>query len=136
MKKFLFPFLSILLIILISNSCKKDCNCDGIDVKSPDIYGSWTVLQSDEQGRQYNVELIFNTNNTFDWILLDSTQGHTNSHAEFVLSENLLSIVVDPDCNSIGEYFLTLEADKLAIIAKSDDCGPRAYALEWVWKKK
>lgn len=94
------------------------------------------MLQSDPQGQQYNVELKFNTNNTLDWILLDSAAGHTNSHAEFVLSANIMTIVVDPDCNGIGEYYLTLEADKLAIIAKIDSCGPRAKALEWVWNRK
>ncbi len=72
MKSYLFPLFSVFLIILISGSCKKDCNCDVIDVSSPDIYGSWTVLQTDQQGQLYNVELTFNTNNTFDWILLDT----------------------------------------------------------------
>ena len=133
MKKLSFSI--FLMIILISGSCKKDCNCDN-SVDSPDIYGSWTVLQSDAQGQQYNVELRFNANNTFDWILLDSVAGHTNSHAEFELSANIMKIVVDPDCSMIGEYYLTIEANKLAIIAKIDSCGPRAKAFEWVWTRK
>lgn len=128
-------FILFLLIILISASCKKDCNCDN-SVPTPDIYESWVVLQSDAQGQLFNVELKFNTNNTYDWILLDSVAGHTNSHAEFELSANRMTIVMDPDCNSAGEYYLAVEADKLAIIAITDACGPRAKALEWVWNRK
>ncbi len=124
-------FISLFSIIFIFGSCEKDC-----DIQTPDIYGSWTVLQTDQQGVQYNVELKFNTNNSYDWIVLDTATGHTSSHAEFTLSENLMTITVDADCSSVGEYYLTVEADKLALIAKTEECGPRAAALEWVWKRK
>ncbi len=133
MKSYLFPLLTFISILLIIGSCKKDCDCD---VQTPDVYGSWTVLQTDLQGLQYNVELKINTNNSYDWILLDSVEGHTNSHAEFTLSENIMTITVDADCSSLGEYYLTVEADKFTMIAKTEECGPRAAALEWVWKKK
>jgi len=127
----MFPVISLISILILFGSCKTNC-----DVPSPDIYGSWTVLQMDSQGLQYNVELKFNTNNTYDWILLDTVEGHSSSHAEFTLSENLMTITVDEDCSSLGEYFLTVEADKLSVISKSDGCAPRATALEWVWKRK
>ncbi len=133
MKSYLFPLITVFSIILIFGSCKKDCNCD---IQTPDIYGSWTVLQTDQDGLQYNVELKFNTNNSYNWILLDTVEGHTNSFAEFTLSENIMTITVDADCSSIGEYYLTVEANKLTMIAKTEECGPRAAALEWVWKKK
>jgi len=114
-----------------SDHARKNC-----DIQTPDIYGSWTVLQTDQQGIQFDVELKFNTNNTFDWIVLDTASGHTSSHAEFILSGNLMTITVDPDCNSIGEYYLFAEANKLALVAKTEECGPRASAMEWVWKRK
>ncbi len=131
MKKYLFPLITITLIILFFGSCEKEC-----DIQTPDIYDSWTVLQTDQLGVQYNVELKFNTNNTYDWIVLDTATGHTNSHAEFTLSGNLLTITVDADCNSVGEYYVTVESNKLALIAKIEECDPRAVALEWVWKRK
>ncbi|MBC8320997.1 MAG: hypothetical protein H8E34_09765 [Bacteroidetes bacterium] len=131
MKNYFIPFVITFSGILIFGSCTKDC-----EIQSPDIYGSWTVLQTDQQGLQYDVELKFNTNNTYDWILLDTATGHTNSHAEFTLSENLMIITLDADCSSVGEYYLTVEADKLALIAKTDGCAPRAAALEWIWKRK
>ncbi len=131
MKKILLPLLAIFFVILFLGSCEKDC-----DIQTPDIYGSWTVLQTDNQGLQYNVEIKFNTNNSYDWILLDSATGHTNSYAEFTLSENLMTITNDADCDLPGEYYLTVEADKLAIIGKTDGCEPRTAALEWVWKRK
>jgi len=132
MKKYLLPLGTIFLIFLFFGSCEKDCNCD---VPTPDIYGSWTVLQTDHQGVQYNVELKFNTDNTYDWILLDTATGHTNSHAEFTLTENIMTITVDADCSSVGEYYLTVEGNKLAIVDKTEECGPRASALEWIWNK-
>ena len=124
-------FITLFSIVFVFGSCEKDC-----EIQTPYIYGSWTVLQTDEQGVQYNVELKFNTNNSYDWIVLDTATGHTNSYAEFTLSENLMTITVDADCSSVGEYYLTVEADKLALIAKTEECGPRAAALEWVWKRK
>lgn len=131
MKKYLFPLILFFAITLFFGSCEKDC-----EIQTPDIYGSWIVLQTDQLGVQYNVEFKFNTNNTYDWIVLDTASGHTNSHAEFTLSENLMTITVDADCSSIGEYYVTVEADKLALIAKTEECGPRASALEWIWKRK
>ncbi len=133
MKKYVLPLVTTLFIILILGSCKKDCNCD---VQTPDIYGSWTVLQTDDQGAQYNVELKFNSNNSFDWILLDSVAGHTNSYVEFTLSENIMTISDDPECGTVGEYYIYIESDKLALITKTDECGPRVAALEWVWNRK
>ncbi|MCD4772707.1 MAG: hypothetical protein K8R41_04905 [Bacteroidales bacterium] len=131
MKRFIIPFFVIISLVLVFNSCNKDC-----EIETPDFYGSWTVLQFDDLDQQYNVELKFNSNNSYDWILLDTVEGHNNSHAEFTISGNLMSITNDLDCNSVGEYYLTVEANKLAIIAKTDGCAQRAAALEWVWKKK
>ena len=41
-----------------------------------------------------------------------------------------MTITVDADCSSVGEYYVTVEANKLALIAKTEECGPRAAALE------
>ena len=131
MKKFTIPLITLIFTVLLFGSCKQDC-----DMPSPNIYGSWTVLQTDSEGVQFNVELKINTNNTYDWILLDSVEGHGNSHAEFTLTENLMTITNDADCSSLGEYYMTVEANKLAIISKTDGCAPRATGLEWVWIRK
>ncbi|NQU33846.1 MAG: hypothetical protein HQ521_11465 [Bacteroidetes bacterium] len=132
MKTYLFPLISLLSILLITGSCKKDDD----SVQTPDIYGSWTVLQTDYQSVQYNVELRFNTDNSYDWILLDTVEGHTNSHAEFNLVENIMIISSDADCSAEGEYYLIKELNKLAVIAITDGCEPRAVALEYLWEKK
>ncbi len=131
MKKVTFPLISLVFLVFIFGSCEKEC-----EIQSPDIYGSWVSLQTDSESVQFNVELKINTNNTFDWILLDSVSGHSNSHAEFIYSENVMAITNDADCASVGEYYMTVEANKLAIISKTDACGPRATGLEWVWKRK
>ena len=123
--------LFVFAVLLLFNSCSKDDESG----PTPDIYGSWTVLQTDDQDQQFNVELRFNTNNTYDWILLDSVPGHSNSHAEFSLIENVMVITSDADCNYQGEYLMVKESDKLAIIAVSDECNPRAKALEYLWEK-
>ncbi len=136
MKTLISPLVLVLSVLFIFSACKKDC--DSCDCPEPviNVFGSWTVLQTDAQGVSYNVELKFNTDYTYDWILLDSVQGHTNSHAEIELNDDMMRIVVDADCSSVGIYYLILEGDKLAIIAKEDACGPRSAALEYVWKRK
>lgn len=136
MKTFVSPLLLIVPLLFIMTSCTKDCETCDCPEPVINVFGSWTILQTDAQGLQYNVELRFNNDYTYDWILLDTVQGHSNSHAEFELNGNIMRIVVDADCNSIGVYYLTIDSDKLAIIAKEDACGPRAVALEYVWKKK
>ena len=136
MKTRILPLILVISILFIFSSCNKDCEQCSCPAPALEIFGSWTVLQTDAQGLQYNVELRFNTDYSYDWILLDTVQGHTNSHAEIELADNVMRIVLDADCSSIGIYYLTLEADKLAIIAKEDACGPRAVALEYVWKRK
>ncbi|PLX02738.1 MAG: hypothetical protein C0595_09440 [Marinilabiliales bacterium] len=126
MKKSIFLLLAISYIAI--SSCKKDA-------ASPDIYGSWVVLQSDDQGQLFNVQLNINNDNTYDWILLDQAEGHGNSHASFTLSENILSIINDVDCEGVGEYYVSVESGKMSFIAKNESCSPRAKALEWVWRK-
>lgn len=130
MKIYLIAVLTI--IVLAGSSCKKDND----KTDSPNIYGSWTVLQTDSQGLQYNVELRFNNDNSYDWILLDSVEGHTNSYAKFNLVENVMVITEDADCDFEAEYLLIMENNKLAIISVTEECGPRALALEYLWSKK
>ncbi len=130
MRKVTISLITLIFALLLFGSCEKDC-----EIQSPDIYGSWIVLQTDNEGLQFNVALTFNANNTYDWVLLDSVEGHGNSHAEFTLTENIMTITNDADCSSLGEYYMIVEEDKLAIITKSDGCEPRTAALEWVWDK-
>lgn len=106
------------------------------DSGTPNIYGSWTVLQTDDSGVSYNVELKINSDNSYDWTLLDSVEGHSNSHANFTLDENILLITQDDDCSSVGEYYVVYEANKLAIISIHEECTPRSKALEYIWKKE
>lgn len=116
---------------LIITSCAKDDPSE-----TPDVYGSWVVLQTDSEGLQFHVELRFNKDNSYDWILLDDAPTHSDSHADFEQDGNILHIVSDPDCTGIGRYYVTVNSDKLALIAQQDDCAPRAAALEYVWQKK
>ncbi|MFC2107141.1 hypothetical protein ACFLRY_02275 [Bacteroidota bacterium] len=136
MKTFIPPIALIISLLFLLVSCNKDCESCSCPTPQLEVFGSWTTLQSDAQGLQYNVELRFNTDYSYDWILLDSVQGHTNSHADIELDGDIMRIVLDTDCTSIGIYSLMIKSDKLSIIAKEDACGPRATALEYVWKRK
>lgn len=127
----LFSALTIMILAIVLVSCNKNDNNP-----TPDIYRSWTVLQTDSQGQSYNVELRFNNDNTYDWILLDSVEGHTNSHAEFNIVDNVMVIIHDDDCSHEAEYLLVNEQDKLAIIAVTDQYSQRIAALEYIWRKK
>ncbi len=130
-KSLLFPMLTLSICLLLAGSCTKD-----EDEPVPDIYGSWTVLQTDSEGLQFHVELRFNTNNTYDWLLLDTVPTHSNSHAEFTMNASVLTIVSDADCSGTGQYYITVNSNKLSMIAQHDDCEPRAAALEYIWERK
>lgn len=121
----------IACFILMITSCTKDDQ-----PTPPDLYGSWVVLQTDSEGLQFHVELRFNMDNSYDWILLDHVPAHSNSHADFEQEGNIIHIVSDPDCEGIGRYYVTVNSNKLALIAQQDDCAPRAAALEYIWQKK
>jgi len=127
-KHYLICVVSIMFIL--TTSCSKE------QVETADILGTWTVTQSDDQGLTYDVELIFNDDNSYDWTIPAGAQGHSDSHAEFELIDNIMTIVVDPDCAGEGKYNLILDDDKLAIISIEDACEARIHALEYVWTKK
>ncbi len=129
MKKYLLLILPIISMIIVG-SCKKE------STETPDIYGSWIVLQTDDMGQNYRVELKFNTDNSYDWILLDTAEGHSNSYAKFDIVDKVMVITDDADCDQKGEYYLIREVNKLAIISIVDGCEPRARALEYLWEKK
>lgn len=132
MKKHYLYMLMLFFMLSVSHSCQEA----GEELISPDIYGSWTVMQSDDEGQTYWVELRFNDDNTFDWMLLDPVPGHSDSHAAFILQGNRMIITEDADCDGTGRYLLHLEGNKLAIIGEVDACAPRATGLEFVWTRK
>lgn len=128
----LFIYLIILFSLLIS--------CSDSDSTSPEpaIYGSWVRLITDSEGIQFNAEFKINSNNTYEFILLDEdTPGHTNSAAAFTLSGNVMTIIEDADCvDMIGTYEFVVTETKLAYVAFEDECTPRMAALQGIWDKK
>ena len=133
MKKiFIVPIL-ISLLSLAFFSCNKDSDCT---IPDNSIYHSWQRLITDSDNAKYNAELKINTNNSYNFIVLDSNTTHTNSYAEFALHNDTLTIVLDYDCNKIGIYEFLVSDNKLSLIAVNDSCGPRVAAIQGIWNKK
>ena len=130
----LFLLLTITLFTFFIFSCKGDNN----DPTAPEvtISGSWTRIITDAQGLQFTAELKFNGNNTYDFILLSDTPGHTNSTAEFTLKDDQITIINDTDCGVDGIYNFTITTTKLTLTAVNDQCTPRKAAIEGVWTNK
>ena len=131
-KRLLNSFIILTIITFMILACKRE---EAIPPE-PTIYGSWVRLITDSLGIQFNAELKMNSDNSFDFILIDSVPGHTNSSAEFTLNGNTITIINDSDCNVDGEYEYVVTDKKLAFIAVDDECGPRLKALQGVWTKK
>ncbi len=129
-KTLLLLSLTVICLAMVGVSCSKD------EDPSPDIYGSWIVLQTDSEGLQFLVELRFNSDNTYDWLLVDTVPTHSNSHAAFELNGRIMTIVSDADCSGTGRYYVTVDSHKLSLLAQQDDCQPRANALEYIWDEK
>lgn len=126
----LFIILNIFTVFILSCTREKIVNPEYT------IYGSWVRLITDTQGIQFNAELKINTDNSFEFILLEDAPGHTNSSAEFTLNENIFTITNDSDCEGEGVYEFVVTDKNLAFVAVTDDCAPRVHAIQGVWGKK
>ncbi|MCD4681527.1 MAG: hypothetical protein K8S00_14190 [Bacteroidales bacterium] len=133
MKKIFIVLLLSSLLSLSFFSCNKDSDCI---IPNNSIYHSWVRLITDSQNLKFNAELKINTNNSFNFIVLDSNTTHTNSYAEFTLQNDTMTIIIDYDCNETGIYEFLVSDDKLSLIAVNDSCGPRIAAIQGIWNKK
>jgi len=93
-------------------------------------------LITDSQNLEFNAELKIRPENNFSFIVLDSNTTHTNSYAEFEISTDTMTIILDGDCNEVGIYEFLVSDNKLSLIAVIDSCGPRIGALQGIWNKK
>jgi hypothetical protein len=130
-KRLLF-FISLIIFTIVILSCTQEKNM----VSEDTIYGSWVRSITDAQGLQFNAELKIKNDNSFDFILLENVAGHTNSSAEFTLSEDIFTVINDKDCGVDGVYEFVVTEKKLTFIAVADECVPRKLALQGVWSKK
>lgn len=130
MKKSLLLLAVFVIPILLFNSCQKDCETD-----TPTVYQSWTRTVVDADGLAFMAELKINTNNTFDFILLEEVPGHSNSSADLTFEGNLMH-VDDNDCEGRGTYEYAVSLETLSLFAKEDECDPRVIALQGIWYKK
>lgn len=120
----------ILLISTIFFACEEDCNCN----KNEDlIYNKWIKTITDDAGVTFEAILHIKEDNSYDFILVEETPGHTNSTAEFEIGEDKLKIIEDADCDSDGIYFYSATSEYLVLTADYDDCEGRKKAIEGVW---
>lgn len=125
----LWPFILFMIFAVVILSCTKE------KIVTPEhtIFGSWTRAITDTEGVQFNAELKINTDNSFEFILLEEVPGHTNSSGEFTLSDDIFTIINDTDCDSDGVYEFVVTDEKLALVVVMDDCAPRVVAIQGVW---
>jgi len=130
MKRGLFLLAVFVIPILLLNSCQKECESD-----NPSVYQSWTRTVVDADGLEFRAELRINTNNTFDFILLEEVPGHSNTSADVTFEGNLMH-VDDNDCEGRGTYEYAVSLENFSLFAKDDACGPRVIALQGIWNTK
>jgi hypothetical protein len=130
MKKISYLLIIALIPILFLNSCEKECECEDVTV-----YRSWTRQVTDAEGVTFMAELKINSNNTFDWILLEEVPGHSNTTANITFDGNMMH-VNDNDCPEQGTYEYAVSHDTFSLFMKEDHCEPRVIALQVIWTKK
>ena len=126
----------LFIISIIFTMVAMSCTHEKIVASEGTIYGSWVRRITDSKKLQFNAELKIKTDNRFDFILLENAPGHTNSSGEMTLKGNVLTIINDSDCKVDGVYEFVVSEKKLAIVAISDECTPRMFALQGVWSRK
>ncbi len=125
-------WLATVLIITASLFCSREKIINPQDT----IYGSWVRRITDTQNQQFDAELKINTNNTFDFILLQNVPGHNNSTGQFTLTDDIFTVINDADCGVDGVYQYVVSDEKLAFIVVTDACAPRQLVLQGVWTKR
>jgi hypothetical protein len=124
-------FVTILTIIALLS-----CTRETIVTPEDTIFGTWLRRITDAQNQQFDAELIIKSDNTFDFILLQTVPGHNNSSGQFTLKGEFFTVINDVDCGVDGTYQFVVSDTKLAFVAVADACAPRQLVLQGVWSKR
>ena len=127
--------LMLLITSILFTAVILSCTKEKIVASDNSIYGSWERLIIDTHGVHFNAELKIKTDNTFEFILLETVPGHSNSSGEYTMNENNFTVINDADCGVDGNYEYVVSENKLAFVAVADDCAPRVAAMQGVWSK-
>jgi hypothetical protein len=111
-------------------ACSDDSN-DPSD--GNDLYETWTRFVTEFDDTTFNARLVINDDNSYDFVVVDDVEGHTDCHAKFHLNGSTIEIYEDADCGGTGEYTFSINDDVLTIQLVSDNCSPRAKAIAGVW---
>jgi hypothetical protein len=130
-KKVTLSFFAIILIGLVITSCEDD---NPITSNPDDLIGSWTRTVTDSEGVQFDAKIVFDAN-SYDFIVLTNTPGHTDSHADYVIENGMIKIINDADCYDIGYYNFSVVGNNLTLTSFEDMCEGRRIALQGVWTR-
>lgn len=133
MKIQLMSSIILLAVFFMLLSCDSE---DNPTTAEQSIYTSWVRDIVDSEGQEFTAELKINQNNSYEFILLTSAPNHTNSSANFTISETQITIIDDGDCGVVGVYNYVVNSSSLALVASDDKCEPRKAAIQGVWRKK
>ncbi len=132
MYKNLFKILSIYLLALSLFSCSDSNSSESI---SP-VYNQWQRHIVENDTLQFNCNITFNKNSTFNFIVNDTVKGHINTTSDFQLLEgNKMKFFSDNECQSEAVYNYTFTNNNTTLVLQSviEDCQARMFILEGEW---
>jgi hypothetical protein len=121
-------FLVSLTILVSFSSCKKEEEKKSIEGTYQRAY----IVNS----ISYQIQLTFTKDGHLIWKPVETIPGHTESTVKYsLLSDDMIKIFDDPDCNSEATYKFSVTDTKLNLLAETDTCDPRKNALSGDWPK-
>ena len=125
------------LFLYISIGCVVLSSCDKVDneIKVGSPIGLWERMITSTDTTAFKGELRFHSNNSFDFIVLDTATSHSDTHGGYMTSANVIEFE-DGDCTETGSYQYAVDTSRLTIVAVSDACYQRKQVLQGVWYKK
>ncbi len=111
--------------------------CDEIDneIHTGSPIGLWERMIPDTDSTAFMAELSFNSNNTFDFIVLDTGTSHSNTQGGYFVTSNTIEFS-DEDCSGSGIYQFSADTARLNLVVASEECSARRNVLQGVWRKK
>lgn len=128
MKKVLFLMMSILLVLVVA------CNEEDDPLTPAQMLSgtTWSRTNMDESS-SYLVQIRFDTDGSFHFLVYGNVPGHENFDAEYSATDNSINFMNGNDCNAEGIYTYTISDTELKMFATYDSCSTRENEIEGTW---
>lgn len=119
----------MILLLAFMAACNKNDDNDADSFNT--VIGSW-ARYIEQEDTAYWAETRFNEDGSYQFTILDTVPGHSNSEGNFTFSGNILTLQ-DDICSGNGVYTVQFGLPNMSLEKKSDTCEERASSLNGNW---